>query len=260
MYADKYPYCSPTFVAMAHRGGALYPPNLGKENTLHAFEQAVDLGYRYVETDVQATSDGQLVCFHDDTLERMTSVSGKVSDFTADQLREIMVDRQPIPFFHEVVEAFPHVKFNVDLKTDNAVIPLVRLISRLDLADRILVDSFSQRRISQFRSLTSNVPTAMAPPGVAWTTLAPGLSTLISSPGVALQVPITSKVGPLTLQVISPETIRRVHQMGKVIHAWTIDDPHEMECLIDWGIDGIITDRPDVLKDVLIRRNLWENQ
>jgi glycerophosphoryl diester phosphodiesterase len=259
MYAKNYPYCSSGFAAMAHRGGALYEPNIGIENTLSAFRHAADLGYRYFETDVQATKDGQLVCFHDDTLERMTSVSGRIKDYTAEEIREIRVGGECIPTFAELVEAFPQGYFNVDLKTDDAVVPLAVMVNRLSLSERILVDSFSQRRISQFRSLTNHrVPTAMAPAGVAWTVLGGPLSSVINSPGVALQVPLRDTVGPWKIHVISPDTIAKVHQLGKVIHAWTINDEAEMEVLIDWGIDGIITDRPDLLKNVLIRHDLWE--
>ena len=260
MDAKDYPYCSSGFAAMAHRGGGLWEPNLGKENTFHAFSQAVSLGYRYLETDVQATRDGRLVCMHDTNLERVASTAGAVKDFTAQELAEIRVDgTEPIPFFADVVDALPGIRFNVDIKTDDAVVPLVDAIKAHNLWDRILVDSFSQARISHFRTLTSGrVPTAIAPVGVAWTAFIPGASEIVSSPAAAMQVPVTQKVGPLTVNVITQRVIARVHRLGKVVHAWTINDPAEMERLIDWGVDGIITDRPDLLKDILIRRNLWE--
>jgi len=260
MDAKDYPYCSSGFAAMAHRGGGLWEPNLGKENTLFAFSQAVSLGYRYLETDVQATKDGQLVCMHDTNLERMTSTAGSVKDFTAEELSAIRVNgTEPIPFFADVVDALPGIRFNVDLKTDDAVVPLVEAITAHNLWDRILVDSFSQMRISQFRTLTSGkVPTAIAPAGVAWTAFIPIISEVVSSPGVALQGPVTQKVGVVTLDVLTEKTIARVHRLGKVVHAWTINEPDEMELLIDWGVDGIITDRPDLLKEILVRRDLWE--
>jgi len=260
MNAQDYPYCSSGFAAMAHRGGGLWEPNLGKENTLYAFAQAVSLGYRYLETDVQATKDGRLVCMHDTNLERVAGTAGAVKDFTAQELADIRVDgTEPIPFFGDVVEALPGIRFNVDIKTDDAVIPLVETIETHNLWDRILVDSFSQIRISQFRALTSGrVPTAIAPAGVAWTAFVPLVSEVVSSPAAAMQVPVSQKIGPVTLDVITEQTIARVHRLGKVVHAWTINEPDEMERLIDWGVDGIITDRPDLLKQILVRRNLWE--
>jgi glycerophosphoryl diester phosphodiesterase len=197
---------------------------------------------------------------HDDTLDRVTGHPGRVRDLTAKELSELRVGgTEPIPLFEEIVDGLPHTRFNVDLKTDDSVEPIVAAIAAHNLHDRILVDSFSQRRISRFRTLTrGRIPTAMAPLGVAWTALVPILSTIISSPAVAVQVPVIGDIGPARIPVVTPQTIARVHQIGKVIHVWTIDDPDEMERLIDLGVDGIVTDRPDLLKEILIRRNLWE--
>lgn len=261
MRASDFAYCATPFAAMAHRGGGLWEPNLGKENTLAAFRQAVSIGYRYLETDLQATADGRLVCMHDDTLERTAGAPGRVRDYTAAELSQFTVDGEPIPFFDEVVEALPGARFNVDLKTEEAVRPLAAAIEELNLTDRILVDSFSQRRISRFRALTrGRVPTAMAQPGVVWTRFVPGLSTVLSSPAVAVQVPLTHSFGAVTVPVVTEQLIARVHRLGKVIHVWTINDQPDMERLIDLGVDGIITDRPDLLKNVLVGRNLWESK
>ena len=258
--ASHYPFLSDRFIAFAHRGGSDYPPNVGKENSLHAFNQAVALGYRYIETDVQATRDGHLVCFHDPTLDRLTGVAGAVADYPLADLRQMKLGgTEPIPLFDEMVEALPGIKFNVDLKAPGAIEPLVAAIAAHGLADRILVDSFSQVRLSRFRVLTAGrIPTALGLPGAAWLTQVPGLSRLVNSPGVALQVPVTQQVGPVQLRVITASSVARAHAAGKVVHVWTIDQADEMERLIDLGVDGIFTDRPEILKDVLIRRGLWD--
>ena len=260
MRASDYAYTSPRFLAMAHRGGSNYEPNIGKENTMAAFAHAVALGYRYIETDVQATQDGVLVCMHDDTLERTAGIAATVGDFTAAELHKVKIDgTEPVPFFDEVVEAFPGVSFNVDMKVSDAVDPLWEAIRAHQLYDRILVDSFSDSRIARFRSLSGGkIPTAMARLGVAWASQIPFLSRHIGSPGVALQGPVEAKVGPLQLNVVTSTTIKRMHAIGKVVHAWTIDDRDEMIRLIDMGVDGIITDRPEVLKEVLVSKNMWE--
>ena len=260
MYAADHPYCSTRFAAMAHRGGPKWQPNLGIENTARAFAQVVELGYRYLETDVRATRDGRLVCFHDETLERMTGIEARVADCTAADLAGVKVaGSEPIPFFDEIVAAFPDARFNVDLKSDDAVAPLVKTIESHRLQDRVLVNSFSQLRLSLFRSLTyGSIPTGMAAPGILWTRLVPLVSTIISSPAVALQVPLRDRLGPFDLTVVTRTTIARAHRLGKVVHVWTIDDPTQMEWLIDLGVDGIITDRPDLLKDILIARDLWD--
>ncbi|MCL2783956.1 MAG: glycerophosphodiester phosphodiesterase [Propionibacteriaceae bacterium] len=259
MIAADYPYLRTGFIAMAHRGGSTYMPNLGKENTLHAFQQAIALGYRYIETDVQATKDHRLVVFHDRSMERLASVAGPVRNHTSAEVSTMRVGGEPIPFFDEVVEALPDIRFNIDLKTADAVEPLVAAIRAHKLADRVLVVSFSQTRISHFRARTrGRIPTAMAPLGALWTTLIPGARRIIASPGVAVQVPRLNRIGSLRFPVLTPDSIRRAHQLGRVVHAWTVNDPKEMDKLVAWGVDGIITDRPDLLKDVLISHNKWE--
>ena len=259
MIATTDPYFALPFAAMAHRGGSTWEPNIGKENTLAAFQAAVDLGYRYIETDVQATSDGQLVCFHDDTLERMTGTDKPVVELSGDDLRTLVtLSGEPIPFFDEVVEALPTTRFNVDLKTDQAVEPLIELIKAHRLQGRILVDSFYGPRLNRFRAqMGVEIPTAAAPGEVARVRFFGGVGPI---PAMALQVPLTHQFGPFTATIVTPATIARVHRLGKVIHVWTIDDVPEMERLIDMGVDGLVTDRPDLLKEVLIRRGLWQLQ
>ena len=257
MTSSPDPYLLSPFTPMAHRGGSKWTPNIGKENTLRAFQAVVELGYLHIETDVQATSDGRLVCFHDETLVRMTGIPKQVSEFSAAELRNCStLSGEPIPFFDEVVEALPVTRFNVDLKTEDAVEPLVDLIRAQGLAGRILVDSFSGARLNRFRALMPGIPTAAGPLEVARIRFLPRLGTS-SIPALALQVPLTHRFGPVEVRIVTAATIASVHTMGKVIHVWTIDDAHEMEGLIDSGVDGIVTDRPDLLKEVLIRRGLW---
>lgn len=257
--SSDYPFLASRFIAFAHRGGSDYPPNLGKENTLFAFQQAVDLGYRYIETDVQATRDGHLVCLHDPTLDRVAGVTGPVAHYSLAEVKQMTVGGEPIPLFDEVVEALPGIRFNVDLKTADAVAPLAAAIAAHRLVDRILVDSFSQTRLSRFRVLTrGRVPTVLGLPAAAWLTQVPGLPRLINSPGIALQVPVSQQVGPVRLNVVTARSVARAHACGKAVHVWTIDDAAEMNRLIDLGVDGIFTDRPDILKDVLIERGLWD--
>jgi glycerophosphoryl diester phosphodiesterase len=245
---------------MAHRG-AHYGPTAGQENTMAAFRAAADLGYAYIETDIQATKDGQVVVFHDDTLDRLTGASGRVSDRSAADLARLRVGGQPIPTLDAVLEEFPDIRFNIDLKAFGVVDAAVRVLARHKAGDRVLVDSFSQRRLSRFRSLTGGrIPTAVAPVGLAWATFVPGLPRLLASPGVALQIPLTYPLGPVTATTFSPRTLANAHQAGRVVHVWTIDDPPLMEAIIDAGADGIMTDRPDLLKQVLQRRGLWEGR
>ena len=123
MRASDFAYLdAPTPVALAHRGGAAYGPNRGVENTMAAFRRAVEMGYCYLETDVHATKDGQLVAFHDTVLDRVSDVSGAVEDLPYNALREVRIGgTEPIPLLRELFAAFPGVRVNIDIKADGRV-------------------------------------------------------------------------------------------------------------------------------------------
>ncbi len=258
MRASDYRYFDTRFMALAHRGGAAYPPNEGRENTVHAFGEAVKLGYRHLETDVQATSDGRLVAFHDDTLDRVTDGRGPVSAHTLAELRGVRVgERDHIPTLDELLESFPEALFNIDLKTPEAVEPLVAAIRAHGAEDRICVGSFSTARLTRFRALAgAEVATSSDPRGVAWYRFGVGVRRLRHAPGVALQIP--RRIWKERIALLTPSLIRAAHRGGRVVHVWTVDEAADMEHLIDLGVDGIVTDRVDVLKDVLVKRQLWD--
>jgi glycerophosphoryl diester phosphodiesterase len=244
-------------LAFAHRGGARHPELSGLENTRAAFAHAVALGYRYLETDVHVTSDGVLMAFHDTLLDRVSDGSGGLADLDAVELARVRVaGREPVPTLVALVEEFPDVRFNIDLKSDDAVSPLAALVTRLDLVDRVLVGSFSRRRIRRFRRLAGpRVPTAAHPVEVAAFLLLPGwlARRLTRGQVAALQVP--HRLGPLT--IAGSRVVRRAHDAGVHLHVWTVDDGDEMRLLLDRGVDGLMTDRTDILRSVLRERGQW---
>lgn len=243
-------------LALAHRGGSLHPELLGCENTLKAFRHAVALGYTYLETDVHVTRDGVLLAFHDTSLDRVTDVSGEIVDSTWDEIRRARINgSETMPTLAELVDAFPEARFNIDLKAPGAVSTFVDFIAERDLWQRVCVGSFSRRRIREFRRLTGHqVPTAAHRLEVlAFRFLPAWLARRIAGDFDVLQVPHWHG----RLRVITPGLVRRAHRAGKHVHAWTIDDPHEMHELLDRGVDGLFTDRTDVLKDVLVARGQW---
>jgi glycerophosphoryl diester phosphodiesterase len=259
MRADAYPYFDVPFAAYAHRGGALYPPNLNRENTRHAFQQAVDLGYRYLETDVHATADGVLVAFHDDVLDRVTDRTGPIA-----RLRYVEVARariggiDSIPRLSELLTAFPQARFNIDTKSDTAVNLLATEIAEHEAYERVCVSSFSVARLHRLRRrLGPRVASAASSAGVAVNRFVPWLTWALNSAAPVLQLPITYPFRGRQVTVVTPALIRTVHRAGKRVQIWTVDDSETMERLIELGVDGIFTDRIDILKDVLIQRGLW---
>lgn len=246
-----------TPVAFAHRGGAHHPELVGLENTLVAFRHAVALGYTWLETDVHVTADGHLVAFHDPALERVTDGRGAVADLPLAALQEIRVGgREPIPLLAELVEELPGARLNIDLKSDAAVEPLATFLRERGLEDRVIVGSFVERRARAFRRWTDGrVATGATPWEIArFLTLPAALARRGLDPTViALQVPVRRHGLPIT----RPALVRRAHAAGRQVHVWTIDDPAEMVRLLDAGVDGIMTDRTDLLRSVLEARGEW---
>ncbi|MGH3413570.1 MAG: glycerophosphodiester phosphodiesterase family protein [Marmoricola sp.] len=246
-------------LAIAHRGGAGHPDLVGLENTRRAFRHAVELGYRYLETDVHATADGVVVAFHDDRLDRVSDHSGPITELTAAQLGRVRVgSERGLPTMAELLEEFPDCTFNIDLKASAAVAPLAELLDVTGCHDRACVGSFSQARIDRFRRTTrGRVATAAAPAEVAAFRGLPSgrLARRLTRGRVAvLQVPRRRGA----LEVVTPGLVRRAHAGGAQVHVWTVDRRTEIDELLGLGVDGIITDRTDVLKDVLADRGLWE--
>jgi len=239
-------------IAFAHRGGASDAP----ENTLPAFQMAVELGYRYLETDVQLTADGELVAFHDDDLLRTTGRPGRISELPWSSVREALIDgREPIPLLEDLLGTFPDARINIDCKTDRAVDALVDTIRRTNSLGRVCIGAFSAKRLRRIRSmLGAEVCTSLGPSEVAQWLLGSRLPGSLLMPRVpCAQVP-TVQSG---LPIITQRTVDAAHEAGMDVHVWTIDDPAEMHRLLDLGVDGIMTDRPSVLRDVLISRNAW---
>ena len=254
------PYLARTPVALAHRGGAFYAPNLGLENTMTAFGNAIDLGYTHLETDVHLTRDGRLVAFHDDRLDRVTDRSGLIRDLPWSEVSAATLGAgEHVPLLSEVLDAWPGVNLNVDLKAPGTAALLWRLIEERGLHDRMCVGSFSQRNITQFRRLArGRVATAAAPVGVALMRFGPSwLAAALRSPADVLQVPASVPVRGRELTVVTRRLVDTAHRHGKQVHVWTIDDDVQMHRLLDLGVDGLVSDRIDVLKRVLVERGAW---
>lgn len=259
MRAAEHPFFARPFLALAHRGGAHYPANVGRENTRHAFTEAVALGYDYLETDVHATSDGVLLAFHDDRLDRVTDAVGRIGDLPYARVREVRVKGvDPIPTLAELLEAFPGARFSLDPKSDASVDPLADLIAQHAAYDRICVGSFHTRRLHRLRRrLGRSVASFASPAGIALNRFAPWLTWALNTEAAALSVPISWSLAGRRTQVLTRRLIRTAHRRGKSVLVWTVDDATVMDSLIDAGVDGIFTDRPDRLKRVLVRRGLW---
>jgi glycerophosphoryl diester phosphodiesterase len=245
---------APTPLAMAHRGGAIEH----LENTMPAFQACVDLGYRYLETDVQVTADGVLIAFHDPTLERVTDHRGRVEHLTWAQVAEARIGgREPILRLEDLLAAWPDVRFNLDIKAAGVLAPLVRLVRKMDIADRLCLGSFSDARIAAVRRLFGpDLCTSLGPRGVAALRLSsysPRAAGLVRIQAGCAQVPL--QLGGRAL--VDERFVAAAHDRGLQVHVWTVDDPGECAAMLDLGVDGIMTDRPAMLRELLEKRGQW---
>jgi glycerophosphoryl diester phosphodiesterase len=241
--------------AFAHRGwhtGDL----AGCENSLAAFRRAVDEGYHYLETDVHTTADGVLIAFHDAVLDRVTDARGPVAALTFDEVRRARIGgREPIPTMAEVLEACPNARFNIDPKSDRAVGPLIDLLHDAAAIDRVCVGSFSDRRLRAIRQACGPaLATSLGPREVGRLVQAAAMG-LRTRAGRAIAAQVPMRYG--RVPVVTPRFVRAAHRAGLEVHVWTIDQPASIDLLLDLGVDGIMTDRPDLLREVLQRRGAW---
>jgi len=240
----------PTPIAFAHRGGAAQFP----ENSWRAFEHALKLGYAYLETDTHATRDGVLVAFHDKTLDRVTDMTGAIAQLPATEIAAARIDgTEAVPLLAELLDAWPDVRFNIDVKDAPAVRPLAELIRRAAVWDRVCITSFSAARLRAVRRLLDR-PVCMATSPVGAAALRSALPGRLLAGAFAAR---SVRCAQLPIGMATAPLIARAHAAGLQVHIWTVNDRELMTSLLDLGVDGIMTDKTELLRDVLIDRGEW---
>jgi glycerophosphoryl diester phosphodiesterase len=242
---------SPAPLAFAHRGVHLDVP----ENTPMSFSAAAELGYRYIETDVRGTADGKVIVCHDANARRIADLSARVSSLTLGELQSAAVvnGTGEIPLLSDVLENFPELRFNIDVKDRRAAELVPEIVRRTAAHDRICIASFSAARIRIVRSrLSGAVCTGMAVTEFLRFLARPGYFANVPQPAV-LQLPLTMNGIP----VVTRKLIGEAREVGLPVHVWTLNDLPSIQAAIELGVDGIMTDAPVVLKDELVRCGLW---
>jgi glycerophosphoryl diester phosphodiesterase len=241
---------APLPIAFAHRGGAAHHP----ENSWRAFEHAVRLGYRYLETDVHATADGVLVAFHDRKLDRVTDSAGRIARLPYREVAKARIGgTDPIPLLADLLGAWPGVRFNIDVKHELAVRPLAEALRRAGAWDRVCVTSFSAFRVQATRrALDRPVCMATSPVGVC------ALRCGVPLPLLAARFDrLSVRCAQVPVRMATGRFLRRAHRAGLQVHVWTVNDRATMTRLLDLGADGIMTDDAEALRDVLRSRGQW---
>lgn len=237
----------PVPFGMTHRGGG----REACENSPAAFDRTVALGFTVVETDVRATIDGHVVVFHDATLDRTTDAAGPIS---AQPLRRVqrasLANGEHPVTLAEALRRWPTLRFNIDVKSPDAIGPFLRTVAEADAWHRVCAASFSTSRLQRLRALGGpRLATSLGSGEV--TRLVLGAPTPAGP--VAAQVPARQGRVP----VVTPGFVARAHARGLQVHVWTINEATEMGQLLGLGVDALVTDRPSLLAEVLARRSAW---
>ncbi len=257
---------------IAHQGGN----HLWPDNTVYAFERAEALGVDMLEMDLHMSADGEIVVIHDDTVDRTTDGSGAIRDLTlaeikaldagyrwqspSEDVRASYSEAYPyrgtgitVPTFTEVLERFPDMPLTVEIKQADPPVGQVvcDLLADYDRLDDVLVASFSAAAMRDFRAACPDALTSASQDEMIafYVLYRLYLGPAYSPPFAAVQVPVER----FNLTLVSPRLVDAVHRRGAAVQVWTINDRAEMERLVTMGVDGLITDRPDLLLDVLGR-------
>ena len=240
-----------SFYGFVHRGG----DEVETENTIEAFKYSSDLGFVFIETDVQATKDGHVVIFHDATLKRMAGVNKSIKELTLKEINEIdLLDGGKIPLLSEALETFPDLRFNIDIKTEDALEETIRIIKKMNFLDKTCLASFSSSRLKRIKHLAG--PEACISSGQMDI-----FKMMCQSVGIGLK-PIKSQCAQIPLKqwgvpVLTKKFIEIAKMQNKFVHVWTIDDKNQMFELIEFGVDGLMTDKPSVLKEAMVEKGLF---
>lgn len=254
-----HPYLAGSPLLIAHRGGA----GLAPENTMDAFRGALEVwGADMVELDVRTTRDGVVVVLHDETVDRTTDGRGRIQDLTWDEVRELDAGyhfRSPsgafsfrgkgarIPAFRELLESFPDLRLNVEAKDGKSAPSLVDLILEFGAQDRVLVAAEWEKNRKEVRGYPGPWGASRRHIATFFFLMATPIGPFFTPSCDVLQVPETHR----GIRILTPRFIREAHRRNIPVHVWTVDDPRNMRRLLSWGVDGIQTDRPDLLASVL---------
>jgi glycerophosphoryl diester phosphodiesterase len=228
-------------LVFAHRGGSALAP----ENTMEAFANGLSLGADGIELDVHLSSDGIVVVHHDATVDRTTTGRGSVASLTAGELARLNV-----PSLADVLQQFRDTRVVVELKVNSKQLArgVVDVVRRASAVERVCLGSFGLRVLRAVRGLEPAIATSAAREEVRWALYQSWVRRSPHSAGYAgFQVPEFSGA----TRVVSPRFVDLAHGAGRFVHVWTVDSEEDARRLLGWGVDGLITDRPDLIVPVV---------
>jgi glycerophosphoryl diester phosphodiesterase len=259
---------APRTLVIAHQGGDGVWPG----DTMFAFEQAVDIGADVLEMDAHITQDGRIVLMHDEEVDRTTDGTGLIEDLTLEELKRLdaaydwSIDGGAtfpfrgqgilVPTLDEVFEKFPQMRYVIEIKLTRDPIegPLCVLLRKYKMEDKVVVASFHDDVMKNFRAICPEVATSASRTEVRnYVLLGKALLWGFYFPQFQTIQPPWNPEDSLGIRIMTERFVRESHTKNIRVEPWTVDDPELMKQYIEWGVDGIITDRPDLMVEVLGR-------
>lgn len=253
-------------LVIAHQGGDGVWPG----DTMYAFENAVQIGADVLEMDAHITKDGQIVLMHDEKVDRTTDGTGLIEDLTLDQLKQLDAAYKwsnddgktfpyrgqgiQVPTLEELFQQFPEMRYVIEIKlTENPIDkPLCELIRKYSLQDKVVIASFHDQAMKNFRKTCPEVATSASRGEVTtFVLLGKVLLSGLVAPGYESIQPPYDPAESKNIPIMTKRFIREAHAKNVAVEPWTVDDPKLMKQYIEWGVDGIMTDRPDLMTQVL---------
>ena len=233
------------FQAFVHRGHT----KKFRENTIEAFQEAKNLGFNYLETDLRKTKDGKIITFHDADVKRVCGDNIKVFDIDHKRLNNLNFF-QPghTPTLNELLEEFPFTFFNIDLKVKQISEKVLKILKDMDAENRVCIGSFNSKNLDEVHLLNPSILTSMGIRDI----VSLKFFNKVNKNSKVIQIPETWK----GLRVLSKNLLNKCKSLGLKVHIWTINDEDNMQRMIDFGVDGIMTDNPEGLKKVLLKNSI----
>lgn len=253
-------------MVIAHQGGdGIWPGD-----TLYAFEKAVETGADVLEMDAHITKDDHIVLMHDETVDDTTDGTGQIEDMTLEELKQLDAAYDwsndggqtfpyrgqgiQVPTLDELFQQFPQMRYVIEIKLTKNPIgqPLCDLIRQYDMQDKVLIASFHDEAMQNFRTTCPEIATSASRGEVTRFVILGKLflSGLVAPDYQSLQPPYDPQES-YSIPIMTKRFIREAHAKNIKVEPWTVDDPELMRQYIEWGVDGIITDRPDLMVEIL---------
>ena len=241
----KRDYQKDPFIGLSHRGNS----KEFIENSFEAFSSVVKMGYKYIETDLRMTLDREVIAFHDLDLKRLFGLDVQVNDLTFNEIANLFKEKNcKLLSLEDALKSFPDTKFNIDLKDNKVTKDSIDIVSRLNAFDRVCFASFNSGRTQQVLNFNQNASVSMGLKDVAKFKFFKMHNKNIKF----LQIPLVWN----GIKVVTKNLIKKAHEKGLLVHVWTINDKKVMNDLINIGVNGIVTDEPNILMEVMKNKNL----